>query len=249
MPKPPRTQEKIEAIRKQILDQAIDIISRYGFAGFTMRRLGTRMGFAAKTIYNYFTSKDEIYLLVLTRGFELLNERYAQAFAATDHPKKRLMEMNRAYVTFGLEYPHYYNIMFNWDVPKYLDYVGTPMEPAARNEKKEGLKLAMINLKALKAYLKYAGAPEVTFNELRLKMIKGWSALHGIVLLNNSRVLQETLDPETTQFFEGSLFEGSIFKGSKEENNHSAKIPGDQTFDDVLASSITSVLEDVFKFF
>jgi len=244
MPKPPRTQEEIDTIRKQILDQAIDIISQYGFEGFTMRRLGTRMGFAAKTIYNYFTSKDEIYLLVLTRGFELLNERYAQAFGATDHPKKRLMEMNRAYVTFGLEYPHYYNIMFNWNVPKYLDYVGTPMEPAAGNEKKEGLKLAMITLKALKAYLKYAGVKEVTFTELRLKMIKGWSALHGIVSLNNSRVLQETLDPETTHFFEDSLF-----KGSKEENNHSAKIPGDQTFDDVLASSIASVLEDVFKFF
>lgn len=244
MPKPPRTQEEIEAIRKQILDQSIDIISHYGFDGFTMRRLGTRMGFAAKTIYNYFTSKDEIYLLVLTRGFELLNERYATAFAATDHPKKRLMAMNRAYVTFGLEYPHYYNIMFNWDVPKYLDYVGTPMEPAAGNEKKEGLKLAMITLKALKAYLKHAGDPGVSFNDLRLKMIKGWSALHGIVSLCNSRVLQETLDPETTHFFEGSLFKRSI----KDKNNF-AKTPGDQSFDDVLASSIDSVLEDVFKFF
>lgn len=249
MPKPPRSQEEREAVRKQILDQAIDIINHYGFEGFTMRRLGTQMGVAAKTIYNYFTGKDEIYLLLLTRGFELLNEKQAQAFGSTDHPKKRLMEMNRAYVDFGLKHPHYYNIMFNWDVPKYLDYVGTPMESAARNEKKEGLKLAMINLKALKAYLNHAGNPGVSFNALRLKMIKGWSALHGIVSLSNSRVLQETLDPETTRFFQGSLSQKSLSQQSSEKKDKSPKAPAAQPFDDVLASAIHSVLEDVFKFF
>jgi AcrR family transcriptional regulator len=197
------------------------------------------MGIAAKTIYNYFANKDEIYLLVLTRGFQLLNEQHAAAYCSTSHPGDRLKAMNRAYLEFGLNYPHYYNIMFNWDVPKYMDYVGTKLEPVAFNEKREGLKLAAISLKALQAYLVSTGAPAASFDELRIKMVKGWSALHGIVSLINSRVLQETLDRETTSFFTG------LFK----ENGFDKAASPDRTVEEYLTTAIDSVLEDLFRLF
>ncbi len=44
-----------------------------------MRKLGRRMNMTAKTVYNYFVNKNEIYLHLLTKGFELL---YADILAA-----------------------------------------------------------------------------------------------------------------------------------------------------------------------
>ena len=74
MPKAARSQEEINEVRLKILGEALNLISQHGYEGFSMRKLGQRLGIAAKTIYNYFESKDEIYLHVLTRGFELMYE-------------------------------------------------------------------------------------------------------------------------------------------------------------------------------
>jgi AcrR family transcriptional regulator len=62
MPKAPRKPEEVEAERQRILAEALSIIAESGYEGLTMRRLGQRLGVAAKTIYNYFESKDEVYL-------------------------------------------------------------------------------------------------------------------------------------------------------------------------------------------
>mgnify|MGYP006308735257 CR=1 FL=1 len=68
MPKVQRKPEEIEAIRAEILDQALELIAAAGYKGFSMRKRGTRLGIAAKTIDNHFHNKDEIYLAI--RGFE-----------------------------------------------------------------------------------------------------------------------------------------------------------------------------------
>jgi AcrR family transcriptional regulator len=44
-----------------------------------MRGLGQRLGVAAKTIYNHFRNKDEVYLKVATREFGTL---YAELLGA-----------------------------------------------------------------------------------------------------------------------------------------------------------------------
>ncbi|MCK5680918.1 helix-turn-helix transcriptional regulator, partial [bacterium] len=62
MPKAPRTPEEVELVRQAILDAALKIIVEDGYKGFSMRKLGRSMGMTAKTVYNYFINKDEIYL-------------------------------------------------------------------------------------------------------------------------------------------------------------------------------------------
>ena len=54
MPKTPRTDEQIEAVKEKILMHAMDLIVEHGYEGFSMRKVADKMGFAAKTIYNYF---------------------------------------------------------------------------------------------------------------------------------------------------------------------------------------------------
>jgi hypothetical protein len=50
-------------------------------------------------------------------------------------PLEKLRAMCREYVDFGIKNANYYNIMFNWAVPKYNDYINTALEPTARAKK------------------------------------------------------------------------------------------------------------------
>lgn len=67
MLRPKKTFHEIETIKQKILEQALYLMSCHGFDGFSMRKLGSRLGVSAKTIYNYYQNKDELYLAILTR--------------------------------------------------------------------------------------------------------------------------------------------------------------------------------------
>ena len=189
MPKAARSQEDIELIREKILDAALKIISEHGFKYFSMRKLATRLGMSATTIYNYYSNKDELYLMMLTRGFDLLYKDLLEIYHSTRDPLNRFREMIRAYVSFGIEKANYYNIMFTSDAPKYRDYIGTEIEPVAYFEKETALQLVDIATRAMQELSEIC--PDIAHEDARYCAISLWSRLHGIIALSNSRVLQE----------------------------------------------------------
>jgi AcrR family transcriptional regulator len=189
MPKAARPAEKVAEIRACILDYALEIIAEGGFDSLTMRSLANKFGFAAKTLYNYFTCKEEIYLMVLTRGFELLNAKMEESLGNLKDPVEKLRTLCRIYVDFGINNPNYYNIMFNWAVPKYHDYINTAMEPTARTERETAFRLADNAGKVLKEISRAnKGFPRGDAGYLILKL---WTNLHGVVSLYNSRGMHE----------------------------------------------------------
>ena len=212
MPRLPRDKETVDKIRDEILDNALEIINSEGYDNLTMRRLGDCLGCAAKTIYNYYCSKEEIYLRVLTRGFEKLNSHANEALEGVEDSMEKLRIMSNVYINFGMENVNYYNIMFNWDVPKYNDYVGTPLIDVAKVQKDTAMYYADTAEKALSDILQGKGvtsAEEVSYNLIRI-----WSGLHGFVSMNNSHSFYEYYpNPVTFQrrFIEDMLSE--ILKG------------------------------------
>jgi AcrR family transcriptional regulator len=189
MPKVKRSQEDREIIREKILDEALTLISEHGFTSFSMRKLASRLGLTATTIYNYYSNKDELYLMILTRGFEMLCQRFEKISLGPGEPFTKLKEMVRAYIDFGTNKAHYYNIMFTSDAPKYRDYIGTDIEPIAYVEKQTALKLIIITSGVLNDFLRPKG--RMSDQEVRYFIIKLWSTLHGVIALYNSRVLPE----------------------------------------------------------
>jgi len=189
MPKAARSQEHIDLIREKILDAALNIISEHGYNFFSMRKLASRLGMSATTIYNYYSNKDELYLMILTKGFDMLYTGLLEIFTAYETPMDKLSGMIRAYVSFGINNANYYNIMFTSDAPKYRDYIGTDIEPVALFEKQTALQLVDI---ASKGVQELAGInPGIDPDDARYIAMKIWSFLHGIIALSNSRVLRE----------------------------------------------------------
>ena len=188
MPKKSRTQQEVDAVKEEILGHALKIIEERGLEGFTMRRLAEdRLGIKAATIYSYYESKDHLYLAVLTRGFQLLYRDCEQAYNSSTEAMARLQAMMRAYLRFGSEQANFYNLMFTWHVPKYRDYLGTPMEEAARYELDESQKVYLFFIKAVRELIETV-AP-ATDDQIRAYIIYFWSTLHGYIAGINNELL------------------------------------------------------------
>lgn len=188
MPKKPRSPEELAVIRANILHHALELINQGGFEGFSMRKLARRLGVSVVTIYNYYKNKDELYLAILTQGFDRLYTICQKAYGSVSSPHERLREMALAFVDFGFAQANFYNLMFTWHVPKFEDYVDTPLEGMARVELETGLKVRTLFLDAMKEFVvqqHVAVDPE----DLVFYFVLFFSMLHGFVAGNNNKLL------------------------------------------------------------
>ena len=192
MPKTTRAAEEVIGIKDRILETALQHLIEDGFEHFSMRKLAARLGMTAANIYNYFTNKDELYLFIQTRGFEMLYDFLYKAYKRPAVPKKKLENMIRAYLKFGMDNPEYYEIMFSRNTPKYADYKGTAIEQVALLEKQTALKSADITIQALSDL--FTNNKTVHIDTIRFRMLQIWFTLNGMINLFNSRVLQEVED-------------------------------------------------------
>lgn len=180
-----RGKKELAQIREKILESALDIIVAKGLDGLTMRNLAQKTGMTAPNLYNYFSNKDEIYIHIVIRGFEML---YADLKAACDlHEDKaiRLRAMINVYMTFGINKPRYYDIMFTRPTPKYNDYVGTPLEKLSEIEYKISMDIVTIAIKTASGVM----GPTVGKALLTQRLVQIWSLMHGMITLNNSQVM------------------------------------------------------------
>ena len=187
MPKAARTPEEVEAAKQRILEKALDIITERGYEGLSMRRLGRHLGMTAATVYNYFQNKEEIYLHVLTRGFELLYDDMLRASRDIDDPFEKLRSILKAWLTFGLEQSNYYDIMLTLYIPKYRDFVGGPLEPLARKELKTALQVSDLIIGVLEEIAETYG--NIRKKDSRIHFIQILTAVHGVVSLYNNTIL------------------------------------------------------------
>ncbi len=187
MPKTARTREEVEAVKQRILEGALEIISSRGYQALTMRRLGRHLGMTAAAIYNYFENKEEIYLHVLIRGFELLHEALLRAAAEAKDPFGKLRSVWHAFVRFGLERSNYYDIMLTLYIPKYRDFAGGPLEPVARRELMTAIRVADFLIDVVQENAAPSGG--ISREKAREYFLQLLTGMHGIVALYNNTIL------------------------------------------------------------
>ncbi len=75
-------------------------------------KVAERIGYSPTTIYLYFRDKDDLLFTVVDEGFVRFGQQLAAAAESQEDPWERLIALGRAYVTFGLQNPVYYQLMF-----------------------------------------------------------------------------------------------------------------------------------------
>ena len=195
MPKSQRTPEEIEEAKNGILEEAVKLIVDIGYNNFTMRKLASKLGITATTIYNYYKNKDDLFINLLIRGFKELYGHLEEAHQKQGTPAEKLRAMIDAYTDFGLNHANFYNLMYSWHVPKYNDYVGTSMEPVARLQLEGALKVPEIFLKTIKSYAQLLNRI-ITDEETVFLLIHYWSQIHGFIAgCNNTNLYYLHNDP------------------------------------------------------
>lgn len=106
-----RKEREKQGMRKRILETAMKLFLKEGFGRVTMRRIAEKIEYSPATIYSHFKDKDDILYALHSEGFEELYKRQ-QAILTIKDPLKRLHRHGEIYLTFALEKPEYYDLMF-----------------------------------------------------------------------------------------------------------------------------------------
>ena len=113
-----RRAERVEAIRREILDAAWALVREEGLAALTMRELAARVGLRAPSLYGYFPSKHAIYDAMFGEANRELVARWqAAAETGTQDPVEVLRRRNRAFLEFCVEDPVRHQLLFQRTIP------------------------------------------------------------------------------------------------------------------------------------
>ena len=105
-----RTKRRKNFRRNHIIDVAEWFFINQGYDQTMMRQVADKAGYTKASIYNYFDSKDDLYLAVITRAFETMYTIFQEIFS-NPNTKFELLTLGKAYLAFVDQYPGYASLM------------------------------------------------------------------------------------------------------------------------------------------
>jgi AcrR family transcriptional regulator len=117
VPRPALLPEEIASFRARLAEVGARLFAERGFEGVSLRAVASELGISAMTPYRYVADKNELLALVRTEGFLLFASLQEAAALGPGDPVERLRRLGRAYVTFALEHPNEYRMMFELRQP------------------------------------------------------------------------------------------------------------------------------------
>jgi AcrR family transcriptional regulator len=104
------------ALRRTLIEAAVETISARGVDALNLRELAVRVGVTSGAPYHHFPSREDLLAAIADEGFGRLE---ADLIAARDgalaRPGARLEAMGLAYVRFAAGNPGYFRAMFRGD--------------------------------------------------------------------------------------------------------------------------------------
>src|ERR1700730_14154490 len=157
--------------RSEILSAAREIFVRHGFEGFSMRTLARSVGCSLGAIYLYFTSKEELFDVLVEESFVHLYEALGVLLKERGKdPVRQLKRGLRLYVEWGLKHPSEYQIAF---------VVRNPAKKPYRTHRAFDAARSLVKL--------CLGMSKAAERELELRTQALWAATHGITALLTQR--------------------------------------------------------------
>ncbi len=86
--------------REDILEAAKKVFAEKGFSGSTLDEIALRAEYGKGTIYNYFSSKEELFLTLVREGLQSFKNTVNQALA----PCESVVEKLEKYIEVALDY-------------------------------------------------------------------------------------------------------------------------------------------------
>jgi AcrR family transcriptional regulator len=206
-----REREKKE-LRDKILDAARDMFVEEGFEAVTMRSLAKRIEYSPTAIYLHFKDKEHLIAELCREDLGALDAAMA-SIAERHEPIERMYVVARSYVSFALEHPTQYRLLFMMPKPagmqRQVGPDGASADPDAQ---------AYANLRRNFVEVIATGAVRADLSDPDLLAQTYFCGIHGIVATAISMgecPLRDWLDPGAqADFFVEAFFNGIAKKRS-----------------------------------
>lgn len=175
--------------RERLCEAAERLFAERGPDAVTMRQLAAELGVSPMTPYRYFEDKNDILAAVRANGFNRFAEALERARDGAVGARARGAAVGDAYVTFALEHPHSYKLMFDFNQPNVEKYPDLVMAGQRAQQTMTG-------------YVQDAFAEGLMSGDPAQIGLMFWASVHGAVILElagmlppgGARTLQHTLD-------------------------------------------------------
>ncbi len=95
-----KRKELTQMRQKQILDVAVGVFSKKGFARTQVDEIADLAGLGKGTVYRYFKDKKNLFLSVVDRGIESLKDLALEAMAKEKEPLDKIKKVIEGYLKF-----------------------------------------------------------------------------------------------------------------------------------------------------
>jgi AcrR family transcriptional regulator len=159
-------------LRRALLQGAIELLAEGGPSNLTMRGAAQRAGVSPAAPYRHFTDKRAMLAAVAEEGFLSLERACVAAVSGHDTDAvEAFWRRGVAYVTFAVENPAHYRVMFGPEIPDKRAYEGL-------------LVAAMAAFEALRNSLRACvSAGYFAEDQIELRAMRAWSLVHGLASL------------------------------------------------------------------
>lgn len=209
-----KIREKV-ARRSSILAAARDVFAEKGLVGATVDEIAEKAEVSKGAIYLYFSSKEELYLSVMSEGMDILIGRLVSARDISLPADLALKRMAEAYYQFYLDYPDYFRIMFIYEHLGIRERVSREFMALCDSKN--------VNCLNLPREIIEKGMEEGIFRQLNpwTVTVLCWTSLNGIIMLGEHRDhLPEKIHdrPTPPQLLEAfwDVLEKGLLKAGKE---------------------------------
>jgi AcrR family transcriptional regulator len=115
-----RKERDKQEMRQRIIDAAMHMFLEDGYNKTSIRNIAEAIEYSPATIYLYYKDKDELLYEVQRQAFDKLYETLAKEASDPD-PWRRLEQICKSYVRFGLANEELYDLMFIIRSPMNVD--------------------------------------------------------------------------------------------------------------------------------
>jgi AcrR family transcriptional regulator len=167
-------------LRQALLQGALQLIVRHGPEALTLRAVAQLAGVSHAAPYRHFADKEALLAAVAEEGFRGLEALMAAAQHKFEHDPTRALEASGvAYVTYAVEHPARFQVMFTHQIPK-----GSGRHPALDAAAGAAFERLVATVRAGQAAGRFRGSDPLP------SAVAAWSVAHGL-----SHLMVESLLP------------------------------------------------------
>ncbi|MEP6925532.1 MAG: TetR/AcrR family transcriptional regulator [Pyrinomonadaceae bacterium] len=170
-----RREREKENLRQEILDVARELFVAEGFQNVSMRKIADQIEYSPTTIYLYFKDKNDILMQICEETFALLYRRMQEIEQHSENALECLSKGIKAYVEFGLEHPHHYEVTFIAPIWKDIDKSEEYKYEGSMGERTFGYLRSVIAATVAEGSIKKGDIDAISQTV--------WAAMHGLTSL------------------------------------------------------------------